>query len=99
MAMEMKPKKIPMRQCMGCGEHFPKKELLRVVRTPEGVVELDFTGKKNGRGAYLCHSVDCLKKAIKTRKIERELEVSLSAQLYQALQDTLNAALEAGMEK
>ena len=63
--MDQKVKKIPMRQCLGCNEHKPKIELIRVVRTPEGETVLDFTGKKSGRGAYVCRSLSCLKKGEK----------------------------------
>ena len=68
------PKKIPMRQCLGCREMKPKKELIRVVRTPEGEVLLDPTGRRNGRGAYLCCKKECLARAVKTRALERALE-------------------------
>ena len=67
-------KKVPMRQCMGCNEHKPKGELIRVVRSPEGEISLDFTGRKNGRGAYLCRSAACLRKAAKSHRIDRVLE-------------------------
>ena len=65
------PKKIPMRQCVGCREHRPKRELVRIVRSPEGVVSLDFSGKANGRGAYLCRRPECLRKAVRARALER----------------------------
>ncbi len=65
------PKKIPMRQCVGCREHRPKRELIRVVHTPEGKVMLDFSGKANGRGAYLCRSTECLRRAVRSRALER----------------------------
>ena len=71
------PKKIPVRQCVGCREHRPKRELVRVVRSPEGVVSLDFSGKANGRGAYLCRNPECLKKAARSRALERALDVRL----------------------
>ena len=72
MAENKKPstKKIPVRRCVGCGEHFPKGELVRVLRTPEGEITLDLTGKKSGRGAYICKKQACLKKARKSRRIE-----------------------------
>ena len=82
-------KKIPMRQCMGCSEHKPKKELLRVLRTPEGEVMLDFTGKKSGRGAYICRDVKCLKKARKSRRIERSLGVSIPEEVYDKMESEL----------
>ena len=77
--------KIPMRQCIGCREMKSKKEMIRVLRTAEGEILLDMTGKKNGRGAYLCHDKNCLAKAIKTRGIERSLKVPVSAEIYDAL--------------
>ena len=67
-------KKIPQRQCMGCRERKAKRELIRVVRTPEGTVNLDFGGKMNGRGAYICPQMDCLKKALKSKALDRSLE-------------------------
>ena len=70
-------KKIPMRQCLGCREMKPKKELIRVVRSPEGEITLDFRGKANGRGAYLCPDPACLKKAIKARALERALDTAI----------------------
>ena len=78
-------KKIPLRKCLGCMESFPKKELIRVVRTPEGDVCIDLTGKKSGRGAYICKSEACLKKAVKSKRIQNNLEVSLSDELIDAL--------------
>ena len=84
-----KPRKIPERRCSGCGGTFPKKELIRVVRSPEGDVSLDFTGKKSGRGAYICSKSDCLKKARKTGRIARSLEVSISDELYEALEEEI----------
>lgn len=71
------PKKIPMRQCLGCREMKPKKELLRVVRSPEGEVALDAKGRLPGRGAYVCHDAECLKKALKSRALERALETKI----------------------
>jgi predicted RNA-binding protein YlxR (DUF448 family) len=81
----MKPKKIPMRQCTGCREHKPKRELIRVVRSPEGEVSLDFRGKSPGRGAYLCPSVDCLAKARKSKALERSLECQIPDEIYDRL--------------
>lgn len=78
-------KKIPMRRCLGCMQSFPKKELIRVVRTPEGEVLLDLTGKKSGRGAYLCKDKACLKKAIKAKRLQSNLEVQISEDLIQSL--------------
>jgi len=80
------PKKIPMRQCMGCRERRPKKEMIRVVRSPEGEVSLDFHGKKNGRGAYVCPNMECLKKAIRSKALDRSLEVSIPEEIYAQLE-------------
>ena len=78
-------KKIPMRQCLGCREMKPKRELLRVVRSPEGEVSLDTRGKKPGRGAYVCPNADCLKKAVKTRALSRALETEIPDEVMQRL--------------
>ena len=86
------PKKIPLRQCTGCKEMKPKRELIRVVRSPEGTISLDFKGKSPGRGAYLCKNTDCLKKARKSQALERSLDTSIPAELY----DDLLARMEAG---
>ena len=80
-----KIKKVPMRKCLGCMESFPKKELLRVVRTPENLVCLDTTGKKSGRGAYLCKDKACLKKAVKAKRLQTSLEVQISEELIETL--------------
>ena len=85
----MKPKKIPMRMCVGCREMKPKKELIRVVRSPEGVVSMDPVGKKPGRGAYVCRSEACLKRAIKQKQLERQLETSLTEEVADALSRAL----------
>ena len=90
--MEQKKKKIPERQCLGCNAHFPKVQLLRVVRGPDGTVSLDFTGKKSGRGAYICKNVTCLRKAQKTRRLSRNLECEIPQEVMAALE----AELEAG---
>lgn len=82
-------KKIPMRKCTGCGEMKPKKELVRVLKTAEENIIIDVTGKQNGRGAYLCHNAECLKKAIKTKAIERSLGVAVSAEVYEELKKEL----------
>ena len=78
-------KKIPQRQCMGCRERMDKKALIRVVRTPEGHVQLDFSGKLNGRGAYVCPDPECLKKAQKAKSLERSLEVPIPEEVYARL--------------
>ena len=85
------PKKIPMRQCLGCREMKPKRELMRVVRSPEGQVGIDHNGKANGRGAYLCPKAECLKKAIKTKTLARALEVEIPQEIYDALLAELEA--------
>ena len=84
-------KKIPERKCMGCNEKRPKKELIRVVRTPEGEVLLDVTGKKSGRGAYICPKVSCFEKALKSKRLERTLEVEIPDSVYEDVKNTLNS--------
>ena len=79
-------KKIPQRQCMGCRERKAKRELIRVVRSPEGEVSLDFGGKKSGRGAYICPNPECLKKAIRSKALDRSLEVTIPEEVYQRLE-------------
>jgi len=85
-------KKIPQRQCMGCRERKAKRELIRVVRGTDGEVSLDFGGKKNGRGAYICPNMECLKKAQKAKSLERSLEVPIPQEVY----DRLEKEMEAG---
>jgi predicted RNA-binding protein YlxR (DUF448 family) len=80
-----KQKKIPERRCIGCMGTFPKKELIRVVRSPEGQVSIDFTGKKSGRGAYICKNETCFKKAKKSGAIHRALEVEITDELHEDL--------------
>lgn len=87
----MKPKKTPMRMCVGCREMKPKRELIRVVRSPDGAVSLDPVGKKPGRGAYVCRSEACLKRAIKQKQLERVLEVQLTEEVSRQLQETIAA--------
>ena len=84
------PKKIPQRQCMGCRERKAKREMIRVVRSPEGNVSLDFGGKLNGRGAYICPDPECLKKAIRSKALDRALEVTIPEEVY----DRLNKEME-----
>ena len=83
-------KKVPVRRCVGCGEHFPKGELVRVLRTPEGEVLLDLTGKKSGRGAYICKKAACLKKARKSKRIEASLECSIPADVYDRMEEEIS---------
>ena len=78
-------KKIPMRQCIDCGQMHGKKEMIRVVKTAEGSIVLDMTGKKNGRGSYLCKSRECLQKAIKGKGLERSFKMSIPAEVYDNL--------------
>ena len=85
-------KKIPMRQCLGCREAKPKKELIRVVRSPEGEISLDCKGKASGRGAYICHDPQCLKKAIKSKALERAFSTQIPPEIY----DKLNEQMEGG---
>lgn len=85
----MKTRKIPMRMCLGCQEMKPKKELIRVVRTPEGTVELDPSGKRNGRGAYICPQVDCFKAAVKGKRFQKALELEMSPQVIEELERKL----------
>ncbi len=79
-------KKIPLRQCVGCGEMKAKKEMMRVIKTPEGDIVLDVTGKKNGRGAYLCQQEECLQKAMKNKGLERSFKMSIDQAIYEKLQ-------------
>ena len=83
------PKKIPMRQCAGCREMKAKNQLVRVVRSPEGQISLDFRGKAPGRGAYICPNPECLKKAEKTRALERSLDTAIPAEVYTALHERM----------
>ncbi|MBE6547470.1 MAG: YlxR family protein [Ruminococcaceae bacterium] len=87
--MEQKIRKIPMRQCLGCNEHRPKREMLRVLRTPEGEITLDFTGKKSGRGAYICPKATCLKRARKSRRIEHALECGIPDGVYDSMETAI----------
>ena len=89
MGQPLPKKKIPERRCSGCGMSFPKSTLLRVVRTPDGSVALDFTGKKSGRGAYVCRNVQCFKKARKAKRFERSLECEIPEEVYDALESEL----------
>ena len=88
----LRQRKIPMRQCKGCREMFPKKELLRVVRSPQGEISFDSVGKKPGRGAYICRKAECFQKARKSRSLERELECAITEEVY----DQLLSQLEGG---
>ncbi len=85
----MKTKKIPMRMCLGCGEMKQKKELIRVVKSKEGEISLDLTGKKSGRGAYICKDLKCLQKARKSRKLERSFSCQISDEIYDNMEAEL----------
>ena len=85
----MKPKKIPMRMCLGCNEMKPKKELIRAVKSPEGEISLDFTGKKSGRGAYICRSTECFDKARKGRRLEKAFSCRIDSSVYDAMAEEL----------
>lgn len=85
----MQTKKIPMRMCLGCGEMKPKRELIRVVKSKEGDISLDLTGKKSGRGAYICKSVECFEKARKARKFERSFSCMISEDIYNSMEGEL----------
>ena len=82
-------KRQPIRRCVGCGEHFPKTDLVRVLRIPEGEIVLDKTGKRSGRGAYICKSTECLKRARKARRIESSLECPIPEDVYGRLENEL----------
>ena len=89
--MPLKPKKVPQRQCVGCRTMKDKKELIRVVKSPEGDITLDATGKKSGRGAYVCPDGECLKKARKSRALERAFDTAIPPEVYDALAQEMEA--------
>ena len=88
----MQQRKIPLRRCTGCNESKPKKELVRVVRSPEGEISLDLVGKKPGRGAYLCPNAQCLQKARKARRLERALETQIPLEVYDSIEREIEGA-------
>lgn len=88
----MKVKKIPLRMCNGCMEMKPKKELIRIVKSPEGEVSIDLTGKKSGRGAYICKDIQCFDKAFKSKRLSKNLETSISEDIYAILKEEINNA-------
>ncbi len=94
----MKPKKIPMRMCVGCREMKEKRELIRIVRTPEGEVALDAAGKRSGRGAYVCRQAECLRRAIRQKQLERQLEITLTPEITDALTAEMERLSAAGSE-
>lgn len=85
----MKVKKIPLRMCTGCMEMKPKKELIRIVKTPEGEVCVDLTGKKSGRGAYICECIECLEKSFKAKRLSRNLDTPISEEIYEKLKEEI----------
>ena len=86
-------KKIPQRQCMGCRERKPKRDMIRIVRSTDGQVRLDFGGKMNGRGAYICPNAECLKKVQKSKALERSLEVPIPDEVYERLSKEMEAGI------
>ena len=86
----MSNRKIPTRKCIGCGEQKPKRDLVRIVRSKEGDISMDMTRKKNGRGAYICRSEDCLKKAIRSKGLERSFKMAIPEEIYEQLKKEMN---------
>lgn len=84
------PKKVPQRTCMGCQAKKDKRELVRIVRSPEGEISIDLTGKKPGRGAYICPDPECLQKVVKSKRLERSLETRISEEIYESLKEQLS---------
>ena len=89
-------RKIPMRMCLGCGEMKPKKDLIRVVRSPEGEISLDLTGKKSGRGAYICRDTECFRKARKAKRFEKAFSCNISDEVCDAMEKELTADEQSG---
>ena len=87
----MSMKKVPLRQCIGCGEMKSKKEMIRVIKTADEEILLDATGRKNGRGAYLCPSMECMKKAVKSKGLERSFKMAIPKEVYDALEKEMGA--------
>lgn len=88
----MQPRKVPIRRCSGCGEGKPKKELVRVVRAADGAISLDLTGKKPGRGAYICPNPACLAKARKAKRLERALDTQIPPEVYESIEREIEGA-------
>ncbi len=86
----MKNHKIPQRMCVGCRQMMPKKDLIRIVKSPEGVISIDDKGKAPGRGAYLCHSAECLDKAYKAKLLDKNLDITVTAEVFESLKERLN---------
>ena len=82
-------KKIPQRTCLGCGEAKPKKELIRIVKQNDGNIFIDKTGKANGRGAYICNNIECLDKAIKSKRLDKSFELEISNEIYESLRGVI----------
>lgn len=89
--MAPQAKRVPLRKCTGCQEMKSKKEMLRIIRTPEGSIVLDTTGRKNGRGAYVCYSADCFEKAVKSRGLERSLKCKVPEETYESLKKEIES--------
>ena len=94
----MQPRKVPIRRCVGCNEGKPKKELVRIVRSAEGAINVDLTGKMPGRGAYLCRSTQCLAKARKAKRLERTFEVPIPDAIYERLTEEIQCAEQTAKE-
>ena len=88
----VRPRKLPMRQCTGCGEKKEKRDSIRIIRTPENEIQVDFTGKKNGRGAYICNSTECLKLAKKRKSLERSLKLTIPEEVYEKLEKEMTGS-------
>ncbi len=86
MVINMKTKKLPMRMCLGCNEMKPKRELIRVVKSQDGEISLDLTGRKSGRGAYICRNIECLKSARKARRLEKSFSCRISDEVYDSME-------------
>ncbi len=82
-------KKIPQRTCLGCGETKPKQELIRIVRQNDGSIFVDKTGKANGRGAYICNNIECLEKAIKSKRLDKNLKIEINNEIYESLRGVI----------
>lgn len=87
--MEKKQKYVPLRRCMACNEQKEKKDLLRIVKSKDGMIQIDLTGKKNGRGAYICKSEECLEKLIKSKRLEKIFEMQISSELYENIRGVI----------
>lgn len=85
-------KKLPERKCIGCSEVKPKKDLVRIVKNKEGEIFIDLTGKANGRGAYICPSIDCLEKAVKSNRLSKSFEQEIDNDVYEKLKEVINQA-------